>query len=296
MTKSAAFESLKAHGRTFHLASLFLSSDDAESAAKLYALCREVDDIADLTADRLHAQHVLDGLLHAIQHQDHSVPFAAHFFAVNPNIQPRVMMDLIQGVRTDLQRVRIATESELLDYAYHVAGTVGLMMCDVLKVSDPEARRYAADLGIAMQLTNIARDVLEDARADRRYLPSDWVGAIEPAEIVATTPSVIESIDQGVRRLLLLADSFYASGARGFPYLSFRTRAAIRVASRVYREIGIQILDGYASIWAGRTVISSSRKWWLASREMINTCLSVSSFEQRQDSCKLFVDHTESHT
>lgn len=296
MTHRAAFQSLKAHGRTFHLASLFLSAQNAESAARLYALCREVDDIADLTSDPLHAQQGLDRLLAAIQHQDHSVAFAAQFFAITPSVQPRVMMELIQGVRTDLHAVRITTECELLDYAYQVAGTVGLMMCDVLQVSDPNARRYAADLGIAMQLTNIARDVLEDARADRRYVPSAWVGSIEPAEIVAAGPSVIEPMDQGVRRLLVLADTFYASGARGFSYLPFRTRAAIRIASRVYREIGIQILDRQASIWAGRTVISPSRKWWLASREITKTCLSISSFKQRQDACKLFVDQTESHT
>ena len=295
MSATKAHESLRKYGRTFHLASLFLNPLVADSAAKLYALCREVDDIADLATSKHDARERLDRLLVALHGRDKHCLFVNQFFSITPDIQSCYMVELFQGVQRDLGPVRITSQDELLHYAYEVAGTVGLMMCDVLRVSDPQGRRFAADLGIAMQLTNIARDVLEDADADRRYLPSDWVGSIDPQDILRADSTTKLSIDLGVQRLLVLAESFYASGSRGFQFLDLRSRIAIRIAARVYREIGLQIYASPESIWHGRTTVSTARKWALAGREVINTLLSIPSIGTIQYPAKSTSDQFESH-
>ena len=95
-----------------------------------------------------------------------------------------VVIDLIEGLILDQKGILFKKEEELIRYSYHVAGTVGIMMCDALKCDNDLAKSFAIDLGIAMQLTNIARDVLEDAKMGRRYLPGSWVQNISPKEIV----------------------------------------------------------------------------------------------------------------
>ena len=126
------------------------------------------------------------------------------------------------------------------------------------------ARAHAIDLGIAMQLTNIARDVLEDAEMGRRYLPASWVGDVKPAQITAASNApdgeVAKAVSLAVRQLLLLADDFYQSGTAGLSYLPLRAHIAIAVAARIYRQIGMQIAaTGYG--WhQGRQVTSRVTK------------------------------------
>jgi NADH-quinone oxidoreductase subunit B len=151
-------------------------------------------------------------------------------------------------------------EDELIRYAWRVAGTVGLMMCNVLDVHDPRAAPFAVDLGIAMQLTNIARDVGEDARMGRRYLPTSWIGAVEPVAIAAPDLALQRSLEGATKRLLALADRYYASGEAGLGFLPLRARFGIFSAARMYRAIGGRIAaDGHRS-WAQRAVIGSAGK------------------------------------
>ena len=131
--------------------------------------------------------------------------------------------DIIDGLLGDQKVVQIKDETELLRYCYRVAGTVGVLMCSILNCDDGKAKDYAIDLGIAMQLTNIARDVLEDAQMGRRYLPESWVGDITPKRIVEISKSPeLESsklICSGTQKLLELADKYYESGLVGCSYL-----------------------------------------------------------------------------
>ena len=165
---------------------------------------------------------------------------------------------LIDAVLTDLGPVHVADETELLRYAYGVAGTVGLMMCAVLGADTPEAGPHAIDLGVAMQLTNIARDVTEDAARDRLYLPAAWLPPGFGPGNLADAP---EAAFAAVRRVLARADRHYRSAEQGLRHLPPRVRPAIRAAGRLYEEIGLRVLRrGPAHFSAGRCVVPTSRK------------------------------------
>ncbi|MGB1176241.1 MAG: phytoene/squalene synthase family protein, partial [Candidatus Puniceispirillaceae bacterium] len=176
-----------------------------------------------------------------------------------------VLVALIDGLLEDqLDMVALADEAALLRYAYRVAGTVGLLMCHVLDCHAPAARAHAIDLGIAMQLTNIARDVLEDADMNRRYIPGDWVGGATPADILAAAQApgsdVHADVTNAVARLLDIAETFYASGAQGYRYLPWRAHLSIAIAARVYRQIGVQLLATGCAWHQGRQVTSGTTK------------------------------------
>ena len=257
---------LRSHGRSFHFASRLLAARHASRAARLYAFCRHVDDLADETAAPTRAEAELSDLRRQLVTGHASHPIALDWLALAEEtampIEPA--LTLIDGVRQDLAGTAIADEGELLRYAYAVAGTVGVMMCYVLDVDTPIARAHAVDLGIAMQLTNIARDVGEDARAGRRYLPATWVGAVTPAAIAAPDAALQQRLREAVARALALAEPYYASGEAGLAYLSPRPRCAIRVAARLYHAIGGRIAaHGYAS-WIERARVGGGRKCALA--------------------------------
>ena len=177
---------------------------------------------------------------------------------------PDVVVALIDGLLSDQKPVRIKTETELLVYAYRVAGTVGILMCDMLNCDDKNALDHAIDLGIAMQLTNIARDVLEDAKMGRRYLPESWVGDLQPERIVtlAKTPLASDAavLTKAVKKLLNLADDYYKSGIEGFSYLPLRAHIAISIAAHVYRQIGVQLRLKKHGWHRGREVTSRFTK------------------------------------
>ena len=165
------------------------------------------------------------------------------------------ILQLINGVNLDLKKiVRIKNDKELISYAYLVAGTVGLMMADILKTKDKASYKYALDLGIAFQLTNIARDILEDAKINRIYLPSSWeklnINAIKfpnkknKIRLIATT-----------KRLLNLAEKYYQSALKGLAFLTLRNRFAILLALVMYRQIGLKIIrKGFSNLYKRETV------------------------------------------
>ena len=143
------------------------------------------------------------------------------------NISKKIIEDLFDGINSDLKKeVRIETEKELLIYSYRVAGTVGLMMAKIFGVKKKESLQRAIDLGIAMQLTNIARDVVEDEKKNRFYL-------------IKSSNDVFKSI----QNIILKADSFYDSSFEGIRDIPLNSRFSIIVARRVYRQIGKKILD-----------------------------------------------------
>ena len=172
---------------------------------------------------------------------------------------------LVEGLMDDQEpEVLIKDEEELIQYAYKVAGTVGLLMCCVLNTSNPKAKPHAVDLGIGMQLTNIARDVVVDAKMGRRYLPGNWVNNMTPEEILVASENPDSEnaaiITSAVRRLLSLAEEYYASGRVGLSYLPARAHFSIGVAAKVYRQIGIQLLRSRHSWWGPKQVTSKGSK------------------------------------
>ncbi len=245
---------LSRHGRTFRLAGTLLPRGVLEDAAELYAFCRHVDDLADTALDAGQARQALREARRAVLDGATSDPAIAGFLALASRLglDPAIAARLIDTMIGDLGPVRIADEAALLRYAYGAAGTVGLLMCRLLGVTDRRGAPHALDLGIAMQLTNIARDVAEDARRDRVYLPASWLAGS------GLTP---DSVFAAVERVLALADRYYASGERGLAYLSWRPRLAIGAAAAVYREIGRRILRaGPAYLHAPRCVVPQGRR------------------------------------
>lgn len=255
-------ETLALHGKTFYFAGRLLSKDQLHRAATLYASCRSVDDIADETPNKVTARAELEDIKNGIQAQRHlSHPIADSIRETLGADGQSAFLDLMDGVISDTGLVEIHTEQELIDYCYSVAGTVGIMMCDVLDVTDREAFDFAVSLGIGMQLTNIARDVLEDAQIHRRYLPAQWLGDISAISIVDGSEETRAAVKRATARCLSLAEQYYNFASLGFSYLPYRSRLAISVAARVYGEIGVILKnDQGCDIWAGRVVVSLPRK------------------------------------
>lgn len=257
---------LRHHARTFNLASWLLPAHVRDDAAVIYAFCRLVDDTVDETPDPELALERLGRIERELEgHQPR--PLIAHFrdICAQHHIPLSAPRELLYGVGSDVGPVRVADDAELLRYAYRVAGTVGLMMSPLLGVEAPSARYHAIDLGVAMQLTNICRDVLEDAARDRVYLPA------ERLEREGTSPEAIltgvadrAAVIRVVRQILSLAERYYFSGECGLRYIPARPRMAIAGAGRMYRAIGLELLRRGADPLEGRTVVSLEHKLiWL---------------------------------
>ncbi len=255
---------LARHGRSFRLAGRLLPRAILQDAAELYAFCRAVDDLADESPDCAAARDSLALLRQQLLAGQCDTPLAAAFAALHARTgaDPQAAALLVGTVLQDLDTVRMTDEAGVLRYAYGAAGTVGLMMCAVLGVGDPDALQaavpHAIDLGVAMQLTNIARDVAEDAQRDRLYLPASWLPqGFGPADVLQAP----EPVFAAVQRLLALAGDRYRSGELGLRCLPPRVRPAIHAAARLYEEIGLQVLrrgPGYLNV--GRCVVSPGRR------------------------------------
>jgi phytoene synthase len=231
--------------RSFRWASAFLSATQRRRVADLYAFCRAVDDLADAQGVTPEAQQDLERLRKALASEPNGgAPWPREYLwfrelCLDCNIEFQVVQELIDGMISDLGVVRISSDAELIRYCYQAAGTVGLMMCSILGVRDPRALGHAVDLGIAMQLTNITRDVLEDAQSSRVYLPADRLRAVgvEPEQLIegSANPGGVSLV---VDDLLTLAEVYYRSADEGMGFLPARARWAVLVASRLYRGIG----------------------------------------------------------
>ena len=265
-SENTAEEILRRNGRSFNFARVFLKRAHGQRAARLYAFCRYIDDIADEAGDVKQAIEILKQVRSQLTRNLPSSPRVADFInlAQDANIDTTTATDLIDGVASDLDTVAFETTAELLQYAYKVAGTVGLMMCRVLEVDDPRATPFAIDLGVAMQLTNIARDMREDALNGRRYVPATWLAGVSAKEIITPDASLKLRLQATSQRLIELAELYYESAYNGFGFLPGRSRFAILIAARVYRQIGLKLKRRDFATWRGRTVVSTTEKIMVA--------------------------------
>lgn len=258
-----ASDILKQNGKSFYFASLALDRPQAERCARLYAFCRYIDDLADDADDKDDARRRLISVIDELRANQSKNAVVADFLALAAECEMSIdpAIDLVQGVLQDLDgEVLVKDVAALHHYCYRVAGTVGLLMCGVLGVRDPRAYPFAIDLGIGMQLTNIARDVLEDASAGRRYIPKSIIGDVAPAQLVEPDDAMQSRIADAVCWLLGEADRFYRSGEAGLVFLPPRARLAIRIAARVYHRIGVRLRKSGFAAWRGRTVVSLPEK------------------------------------
>ena len=215
---------LEKHAKSFYWASFFLSKEIFFKCSSLYNFCRTLDDLADDKSKLDYKKKKFFKFKDDFLNKNFENPIIKDMWSIieSENISQKVVIDLFDGVETDLQEeVQINSKKDLLIYSYRVAGTVGLMMSKILKVKKKEAFKGAIDLGIAMQLTNIARDVNEDKNRKRQYIKSDF-------------SSISETIKE--------SEVFYQKSFRSISGIPLRSRFSVLVARRVYRKIGNYIL------------------------------------------------------
>ena len=215
---------ISTHAKSFSWAGFFLAKQTFKNGSSLYDFCRTLDDIADentsLDSKKLKFNKIKKDFIERnfenilIKNIDNLIK--------KFNISEKVVLDLFDGIESDIkENIEIKTKRELLLYSYRVAGTVGLMMAKILKVDSKIALRSAVDLGIAMQLTNIARDVVEDSDRNRKYIDHNFMK---------------------IKETLGIAELFYKSSFKSIKEIPLVNRFAILVARRVYREIGNNII------------------------------------------------------
>ena len=252
--------SIKSEGKSFYWASFFLPKKNRIAASRLYSICRYLDDVADNS--KLDTSSQIKNIFNQIKENESS---EINIFFKKNNINLGILKDLIDGLISDQQNVRVTDEKELIDYSYKVAGTVGLMMLPIINTKDAEARKHAIDLGIAMQLTNIARDVYEDAKMNRLYLPKEWLGQVSISDL---TDNKLDDqkkklIELSIKNLIELSDKFYANGFSGMKFIPLRTRLAIFFAAKIYKGIGEKIKSGGYVYKLERIYLNKLEKLWI---------------------------------
>ncbi|MEO1701263.1 MAG: phytoene/squalene synthase family protein [Pseudomonadota bacterium] len=251
--KRLARQTIRAGSKSFHAASLFLPKTVRDAALALYAFCRSSDDLVDLDNEDGTASHRLKLRLDKIYagSPDNDLGDRAFAAIVEKYDIPRTIPDaLIEGFEWDEADRTYHSMDDLLAYAARVASTVGVMMCVIMRQRERATLARAADLGIAMQLTNIARDVGEDARNGRVYLPEHLLAlhGLSRQQLI-DNPRFSEPLGYAVRDLLASADIYYARAMRGVAGLPITCRPAIRGAALIYKKIGHEIVrNGFNSI------------------------------------------------
>ena len=247
---------LKKHAKSFYWASFFLSSDILDKCSSLYNFCRTLDDIVDNDNNLSVKKEIFSKFKRDFENKNLNNQIIKDIWSVidNENISKQIIIDLFDGVETDLkEKVVINSKKDLLVYSYRVAGTVGLMMSKILKVKNKEALKGAIDLGIAMQFTNIARDVCEDKARNRQYIDHDFLA---------------------IQKIISESQIFYENSFNSISNIPIRSRFSVIVARRIYRKIGDYILkqkniDNYNK--AGKIYVPMVEK-------IIQTFLSVFDF------------------
>ena len=216
---------LSIYAKSFNWAGFFLSKKVYQSSSDLYDFCRTLDDIADQDLELKAKKNIFEQFKNDFQTKnlENQIIKKIYHLIESFEISPKIILDLFDGIETDLkEKIEFNSDRDLLVYSYRVAGTVGLMMAKILNVNSKNSLKAAIDLGIAMQLTNIARDVIEDSKRNRSYINSNF---------------------ESIIKALKLADRFYDSSFKSIGEIPLNSRFGILVARRIYREIGNKILN-----------------------------------------------------
>ena len=215
---------LKKHAKSFYWASFFLPSNILDKCSSLYNFCRTLDDIVDDNNNLSLKKEIFLKFKKDFENKNLEYQVIKDMWSVieSEGISKKIVIDLFDGVETDLnEKVVINSKKDLLVYSYRVAGTVGLMMSKILKVKNKMALKGAIDLGIAMQLTNIARDVCEDKALNRQYIKHNF---------------------SSIRSTISVSQAFYEKSFKSISNIPLKSRFSVIVARRVYKKIGDYIL------------------------------------------------------
>ena len=262
---------LRGGSRSFFAASVFLPRHVRDAATALYGFCRVADDAVDLAHDPAPALEDLRRRLERIYAGEPALPVDRAFadVVVAHGIPQAVPRALLEGFEWDSECRRYPDADALEAYAVRVAGTVGVMMAQVMGATSAPALARACDLGVAMQLTNICRDVGEDARGGRLYLPLDWLGeaGIDADQFLAR-PRCTPELAAVIARVLALADRLYRRAGAGIEALPRRCRPGIRAARWLYAEIGRELERSGLDAVSARTVVPARRRLALLPRTL----------------------------
>ena len=215
---------LSIYAESFHWAGFFLPKETYANCSILYDFCRTADNIADEQNSLDFKKKNFEEFKEAFNKKDRNNSIIKNIWELIEkfNISTKIIDDLFDGIDSDIrEKVKLNSKKELLIYSYRVAGTVGLMMAKILKVNDKESLRSAIDLGIAMQLTNISRDVIEDEKNNRVYISADL---------------------ETIKSTILFAEKFYENSFYAMKKIPLSLRFSIIVARRIYRKIGLKII------------------------------------------------------
>jgi phytoene synthase len=240
---ATARESIRRHSKSFSFASRLLPAATRADVERLYAWCRWCDDGVDAAPSPAAAAAFVERAgrdLRLIAAGEEPAAAESLWLAAlvrQHGLSIPAAEALLAGMQSDLTPAADFREADLMRYCFRVAGAVGVLMCPILGLRERRFLPQAAALGMGMQLTNIARDVAEDWRRGRCYLPVEWTDGLRPS---GAAPDA-ERVRRGVRRVLNVADGFYAAGDAGIVALDAESRLAVRAASSIYRAIGTRI-------------------------------------------------------
>jgi phytoene synthase len=267
-------DTIQQHSKSFAFASALIPAGARHPVEVLYTWCRRADDAIDL-APPIEREAALERLERELDHiysgspSEDTLVLAMQTVVTRYAIPREYPAELLQGMAMDARGTDYDDVETLLLYCYRVAGTVGLMMSHVLGVRDPDALQQAVHLGIAMQLTNICRDVQEDWENRRLYVPQTLLARHGGSSLSRTLDQPLSmqfrpALALSVNELLKLADAYYASADAGMRCLSWRAALSVRAARYIYSEIGSVVRQRECNVFAGRAVVPKARKVTLA--------------------------------
>ncbi len=271
-------EQIKKGSKSFAFASFFLSPRERAGAWLLYSFCRYCDDQIDHAEDHQTALQNLE--------KEVTEALGAKDQILNPHLEGlrlvcqefkiphKYPFDLLRGMRMDVEGRKYETMDELQEYCYCVAGVVGLMMCHIMGVSHEKALDHAVSLGSAMQLTNISRDVLDDWKMGRIYIPMQWLRAadVDPRDFASPRGQAFWAV--WAEQLVQEAQINYDHGREGLRYLSPKAALACGIASAVYSRIGHKVLSRKSLAWHRRCFVTLFEKIVLAVVESFRLVIS----------------------
>lgn len=272
------------HAKTFYMATRFLPNYKQRSIFAIYGLCRYLDDLVDEAEDlmnhkkisQLDVQEKLHNfrskLINTYRGAEQSDPILVAFSDVlnRFNISIDLPITLLQGVSMDLEKNRYETFEELYEYSYKVASVVGLMTSEVFGYDDPKAINHAVDLGIAMQLTNILRDVGEDLRKGRIYLPKEDLDLFSITESDLFEYKLNENFKEMMKFQIERANKYYESADKGIPMLSRDSRLPVMLARENYSRILNKITDNDYDVFTNRAYLNSTEKLSILPKVMVH--------------------------
>lgn len=235
---------MRKHGKTFYWASFFLDKSKMQAIYSIYSFCRKVDDMVDEAKTPDIAKKRLLIFMEAWK-SDKSHPVINLLSDIPKENWPnqKLVENFLNGQISDIKFSSFKSEKSLIIYCYQVAGTVGLMVCDIFGVKDKKMRYFAIDLGIAMQLVNISRDIYEDSLRNRVYLPESLIGKYSAKEIANPNKETARKIDEARKKIIKLANIYFDSASRAIDHLPKGASLAVKLASALYQQIGYQLMN-----------------------------------------------------